>query len=113
MARYVYSTLSSPVSYDCDGHMIRIEGGANIPNKYMLTPLGVVTNITDEEASALEQNRVFQIHKANGVVRIEAKKAEVEAVVSGMEADVSAPDTEADAEKVEKKTGTKTRTKAD
>ena len=61
MARYVYSTLSAPVSYECDGHMIRIEGGANIPNKFMLTPLGVVTNITDEEAVLLEQNRVFQI----------------------------------------------------
>jgi hypothetical protein len=71
----------------------------------------VVTKVTTEQLEALKRNAVFMLHHNNGFIRWEATKHDVERVVVDMErADASAPDTEADAEVVEKKTGTKTRT---
>lgn len=110
---YIYSTLSASVSYEIDGgKQILIAGGANIPDKHFLTPQGVVTRVTAEDLAGLKKNRVFELHNKNGFIRWEDKKVDVEQVVTGMQgADDSAPDTEADAEVVEKKSGTRTRAK--
>jgi hypothetical protein len=110
---YVYSTLSSSVVYEVDGgKQILIAGGANVPDKHFLTPQGVVTKVTDSELAQLKKNRIFELHHKNGFLRWEEKKVEVEQVVTQMQgADDSAPDTEADAEVVERKTGTRTRAK--
>lgn len=109
---YVYSTMSASVRYDIGGGRdVLIAGGANVPNKHMVTSAGVVTTVSAADLELLENNRVFGIHKQNGFIRIEAKRHDVEKVAVDMErADASAPDTEADAADLEKKTGTKTRT---
>lgn len=108
---YVYSTLTASVNYTTDAGDVLIAGGANVPNKYMLTSAGVVTSVTTEQLSALKKLPLFQLHHENGFIRWESKKHDVEKVVVDMErADASAPDTEADAAAFEKKTGTKTRT---
>lgn len=109
---YVYSTLTAGVNYQIsDEKAVHIAGGANVPNKYMVTSAGVVTSVTADELDALKKNAVFALHHKNGFIRWESKKADVEKVVVDMErADASAPDTEADAAAFEKKTGTKTRT---
>ena len=108
---YVYSTLTAGVNYGTEAGAVHIAGGANVPNKYMLTSAGVVTSVTADQLEALKRNRVFMLHHNNGFIRWEAKKHDVEKVVVDMErADASAPDTEADAAEFEKKTGTKTRT---
>lgn len=105
---YVYSTISASVIYDG----IEIGGGANIANKYMWTPSGVVTAVDEGQLARLKQNRVFQLHEKNGFLRVEKTKVEVEKVVSGMQgADASAPDSAADSDELLKKTGTKTKTK--
>ena len=108
---YVYSTLTASVNYSTNAGPVLIAGGANVPNQYMQTSAGVVTKVTGEQLEALKRNAVFMTHHTNGFIRWETTKHEVEKVVVDMErADASAPDTEADAAVLEKKTGTKTRT---
>ena len=110
---YIYSTLSASVEYEVEGgKTILIKGGANIADKYMLTPLGVATCIEDSDLPLLRANRVFALHMANGFLHADKSKMDIEVVVADMErADNSAPDTEADVAAVEVKTGTKTKPK--
>lgn len=100
---YVYSTLSSAVNYQGyasgGGDMpvttegVVIQGGANIPDKYMRTPDGaVVTPVTDEQLTALQQNEVFKQHVANGYIVVKEKNYEPEKVAADMTTrDQSAP----------------------
>lgn len=105
---YVYSTLTADNRYTFYGNGggdlkiaekdILIKGGTGIANKNLVTPIGVVTKVSDDEAEALRQHPVFQMHLANGFVVIENKKHDPEKIASdGMViADDSAPLTEAD-----------------
>ena len=49
---------------------VRIEGGTNCPNKNFITPEGVVTQITEEEAEILEMIPAFKQHQERGFVKI-------------------------------------------
>lgn len=107
---YVYSTLSSSVNYPVYGkgggdlplieRNITIQGGANIPDKYMRTPDGaVITPVSEEDLAALEANSVFRLHKDNGFIRVEDKKHDGEKVAADMTGrDQSAPLVDADFE---------------
>ena len=107
---YVYSTLTASVNYTTDAGDVLIAGGANVPDKYMLTSAGVVTPVTTAQLDGLKALPLFQLHHKNGFIRWESKRHDVEKVVVDMErADASAPDTEADAEAQEQKTGVRTR----
>ncbi|ENU3061690.1 hypothetical protein MLT67_12195 [Escherichia coli] len=107
MEHYIYSTLTGSQAYQVyqkgGGDLpiaeraILVAGGANLADKNFITPKGVVTTVSDEDLALLEQNPVFQLHKSNGFIVVEAKPAPVEKVVSDMEArDESAPLTEND-----------------
>ncbi|MDR1367725.1 MAG: hypothetical protein LBJ76_03285 [Candidatus Accumulibacter sp.] len=100
---YVYSTLTAGGEYTgwIEGagglpkraHSVKIAGGANLYNKNLITPLGVVTEISEEDEAFLRGNKIFQIHEKNGFVRIDSKKRDIEAAVADMERrDASAPD---------------------
>ena len=109
---YIYSTLSTDMDYasyvptasdvpDVE-KIIKIKGGANVANKNIITPMGVMTSVTDEELALLEANGVFQIHKANGFITVEKKSDDVEKVTKNMtKKDKSAPLTPADYENTE------------
>lgn len=100
---YIYSTLSSSMHYE--NHVpgggdlpqvassVFIQGGANIPDKFLRTPDGaVITPVSDEELTALEANEIFQLHKANGFIVVSDKKHDAEAVAADMTTrDASAP----------------------
>lgn len=99
---HVFSTLSNDNCYTnyekggADMPVIRakvlIKGGTNVANARLITPLGVVTTVTDEELVELERNPVFQKHKEKGFVRVEKKKHDPEKVAGGMKTrDLSAP----------------------
>lgn len=99
---YVFSTLTSDNRYAfyADGgadmkvqeRTILIKGGTGIANDRLITPLGVATEVTAEEAEALKAHPLFQLHQKNGFVVIQDKKGDPEKVASGMEiADGSAP----------------------
>lgn len=93
---YIYSTLSNSQMYTKyspapEGGVSRVEktvlinGGANVANKNIITPRGVVTEISEEEYNLIKENTLFKTHVANGYISVEAKKAEVEKVVTNME----------------------------
>lgn len=102
MAKYsVYSTMSQDVRYADYARTTReqipvvlrsvlIRGGANVAQKNLITPLGVVTEINDEEYALLEGkegkegNQVFKKHKEAGFIKVEKKKSSVEKVVKDM-----------------------------
>jgi len=100
---YVYSTLSNDQAYTqyVKGtevpqveHTINIAGKANF-----LTPLGMVTEITEEDLAILKGNQMFQIHEANGFITISNTKADPETVAADMTGrDGSAPLVEQDFE---------------
>lgn len=104
---YVFSTVSTSVKIAVYGeavndmpaikHVITIEGGANVINKKLITPKGVMTEVSDSDADALNQNPVFQRYVKGGFMKIEKKSHDPEKVASGMESrDNSAPLTPGD-----------------
>jgi len=99
---YVFSTLSSNMDYTnhVDGGAdlpielppVHIKGGAGVADARIITPRGVVTEVTDEQLEYLEANPVFRVHKANGFIIVETKKADPEKVAADMTGrDQSAP----------------------
>ncbi|CDL85475.1 hypothetical protein [Xenorhabdus szentirmaii] len=91
---YVYCTLSNDQNYAVRDGAVFIHGQANIMTKAMHTPRGRVTEVSAEAYAQLKDNHVFQLHKENGYITVESRKADPEKVASDMEAsDQSAPDT--------------------
>jgi hypothetical protein len=101
---YVYSTLTCDniyTNYDNSGsnkdtpvvvRQILIKGGAGIATKHLVTPLGVVTNVTDDDLASLKLNEDFQAHMRNGFIKIDKKKVDVEVAAADMATrDKSAP----------------------
>lgn len=107
---FIYSTLSCPQRYTkfvpgAEGGIPReegsvlIHGGANVADRAIITPRGVVTEVSDEELALLKENKLFNTHCENGFITIETKKVDVEKVTPDMEArDGSAPLTPGDFE---------------
>lgn len=93
---YVYSTLAADQEYTTyvkggadlplAAHTTFIKGGAGVANDRLMTPHGVVTEITPEDAAALAQNPVFNLHAENGFVKIEGRKMDPEAAAGDMNA---------------------------
>lgn len=104
---YIFSTIANDQTYVnwsageggvntpiCEVH---VNGGHGVANDRLVTPLGVVTEVTAEQLEQLEQNPVFQKHKAAGFLVIRAKSADPEKVSADMNhKDPSAPLTELD-----------------
>lgn len=103
---YVYSTLSADNIYaayvpgGADLPMVDrerqvfIKGGSNVADKRLVTPRGVVTEVSSEELDALKENTVFQMHVANGYVTFSDHKEDPEKVIGaeGLEGrDASSP----------------------
>ena len=49
---------------------IHVNGGANVADKHFITPDGVITELTDEQAERLKTHPVFSLHEKNGFVKI-------------------------------------------
>lgn len=107
--QYVFSTLATDVRYTewsapiekgalpIEGRSVHVKGGTGVANDRIVTPQGVCTEVEDEDVALLERNEVFKMHKANGFVTIQKKKADPEKVASDMTTrDNSAPKTESD-----------------
>lgn len=107
---YVYSTLTCDNAYNFfDKNVspeavvpviertIHIRGGANVANKNLVTPEGVVTEVTDEEMSALEENYHFKEHVKHGFITFSKREVKPEKAVQDMtKKDASAPKTPED-----------------
>lgn len=99
---YVFSTLTAgqdytlyevnPSGVNMVKAVVSIKGGANLPDKHLITPLGVVTEVTDDELAILNRIDDFKRHKELGFITVQERKDDVEAVVADMEQrDESAP----------------------
>lgn len=103
---YVYSTLANDQRYitwvhgpdiPSEERSIFIKGGTGIANDRLITPIGVMTEISEEDAAHLEKNPVFKIHADNGYVQIHRVKSDAEKVAADMSMDdPSAPLTDSD-----------------
>lgn len=99
---YIYSTLTNSISI-CDytspkggtprrTRTVTIAGGANVATKNLITPQGVVTEVSDEDLAFLKQNKMFNRMVDRGFIKVESKKVDVEKVVADMTGrDESAP----------------------
>lgn len=102
---YVYSTLTNSQKYVnyqpiLEGQLIHqsayevhIRGGANLSDKHLHTPRGVVTVVSEEDYEELQKNPEFQKHVERGFITVDKKEVHVEvAVARGMQQeDASAP----------------------
>lgn len=102
MDYFVYSTLATDViyqAYETGGadipvatHSVLIKGGAGVANQNIITPLGVMTKITEEQMAICESNNIFQLHRKNKFIVVRESQSEIETVVADMEGrDNSAP----------------------
>lgn len=109
MSYYVFSTLATdqiyqnwmaaPSGMPAAGHSVFVKGGTGVANERLITPIGVMTEISDADYTEMQKNEVFKLHVKNGYVTVQSKKAEPEKVASGMNTkDKSAPKTDADFE---------------
>lgn len=99
---YVYSTLASDVAYTNHkaggGDMpielppVVIKGGAGIANERLVTPRGIVTEVTEQEVEYLRQNEVFKMHEKNGFVEVSESRVDPDTAAADMTGrDNSAP----------------------
>ena len=107
---YVYSTASTNVEYAQYGkaegnapapvlRRVVVKGGANVANKHVITPYGVVTKVSDEDAAFLATDPNFLRHQKAGHVKLETHNVDPEVVAANMTGrDRSAPLVEADFE---------------
>ena len=107
---HVYSKLAASVNYtewlrggadvNTKGRVVHIEGGANVITKSLVTPLGVHTEISEDDANFLRNDEHFKEHEKNGFVTIQERFVDIEKIVVDMgdKVDKSAPLTTADQE---------------
>lgn len=106
---YVFSTLTGSVKYvlyaaggadlPVADQEVVIAGGTNVPDKHLITPRGVMTSVSDEAYSWLQDDEVFKMHVANGFISVSDKRADPEKVAGDMNTrDASAPLVDADFE---------------
>jgi len=105
---FVFSTLSAPQLYQnwkegaADlpvpaGDPVRIEGGANVASRNLVTPRGVVTKVTEEQYAYLLENRHFCEHVENGFIEVKEANEDADRVAANLEGkDKSAPLTPGD-----------------
>ncbi len=102
---FVFSTLAASVTYPLYGEAapgnirpivdeVHVKGGAGVVarGEGILTPRGVVTGITEEQAKLLRENDVFMLHQKNGYVTISADELDGDAAAALLDGrDNSAP----------------------
>ena len=107
---YIYSTCPQDYAFAiyqqlADGstspmRYILVKGGGSMPvqaGSGFHTPLGVVTEVSDEDLAALKKDWSFNHYVNQGFMRIDSKKIDVEKVAGDMNIDLpSTPASEAD-----------------
>lgn len=112
---FVFSTLANDQQYvhytagpDLPLEISRtfIKGGTGVANDRLITPIGVMTEVSVEDYELLQKNPEFNAHTERGFITVREGKADPEQVASDMETqDNSAPLTPSDFKDDEPKTG--------
>jgi len=92
---YIYSTLtndqnytvyeSNPAGIPVPVGTVFIAGGHGRINKNLITPLGVLTVVDQNQMALLKRCPTFALHEKNGFIKVETSKKDAEAVASNME----------------------------
>lgn len=92
---YIYNTLTNDQKYvvyetnpggiPVPVGNVEIAGGHGRINKHLITPLGVLTIVDENQMALLKRCPLFELHQKNGFIRIETTKKDAEAVASDME----------------------------
>ena len=83
---------------------IHVNGGTNLADRHFITPDGVITEVSDEQAERLKTHSVFQLHEKNGFVKIVTSESNAEKAKKELEEeDKSSPMTPKKYEKEGKK----------
>jgi len=86
-----------------DRKRVLIHGGANLANKLLETPRGVVTKVTDSELEFLKSHHTFKEFIKAGFITYDSKQIDIDKMVAGMESqDLSAPVTEKEGDELAK-----------
>ncbi len=107
--KHVFSTLTADQCYvewiqggadlHIEGRSVLIKGGSNCADNRLITPIGVMTEISNEDYALLAEDQTFKLHCANGFITVRDKPANAEAVAADMATrDGSAPLVDADFE---------------
>lgn len=99
---YIYSTLSNSQMISefvsAEGgtpkrkRSVIINGGSNVSNKALVTPRGVVTELSDADYEFVKNDRSFKRWVERGYIVVDDKKIDVEKVIADMDGrDESAP----------------------
>lgn len=93
---YVYSTATNSIVYEERAQMkdpsairpiqrqVTIKGGTGLANKHLITPEGVVTHVSDEDADFLEKHEAFNRHRDKGFMILRRDKVRAEKVAAEM-----------------------------
>lgn len=82
---------------------VEIKGGADVTDKNLVTPSGVVTKVTADELEILKANKDFQKHLERGCLNIFDSMPDIETKAEKLEKDNSKQLTPADYAKKGKK----------
>lgn len=89
MTHHVFSTLSTDHVYGSNAayekgkanfkkKAVLIHGKANVINKALQTPKGVMTSVSDEDFEVISKDPIFQLHVKNGFIDHTKKAADPE-----------------------------------
>lgn len=81
-------------------NFILVKGGSGIANKHVMTPLGVITEVSAEELKLLEKVPSFLRHKKNGYITVRdsvPSEKELVKIAKDLKEDKSKPLTDKDA----------------
>lgn len=92
-AKFVYSTLPAAQAYtshkatgdeglSIPERTVIIKGGASLADHRFETPLGVMTEITEDDFEFLKKNVVFMRHAQRGFIKVLDEKIDVEKVAA-------------------------------
>ncbi len=110
---FITSKMASPVTYAfyAKGEnkinkvvdTITINGGADVINRALMTPQGIVTELEDDRLEKLKSHPVFRKHLENGFVSIQGSEKAAKKVEETLEKDKSSQITPDDYEKGDEK----------
>lgn len=89
-AKDVSNNINVPIA------KVTVKGGADVTDKHLITPDGVVTQVTLAELDILKENKDFQRHLENGLVKYYALQPNIDKEVETMQKDNSKPLTPGD-----------------
>lgn len=110
MSVYIYSTLANHQHYTTyhptpkgqipvKKHVVMIKGQARLPKVVgteLITPMGIRTEISDEDYEILKTIPLFQTHLKNGYITIDSKRVNPDKKAKDLERDPSSPKVESD-----------------